>query len=91
MYSNDVLEDIGLTMEKMGRFQEPGYSQLKKDLTEFDYHDQYVNASGAFGDTRKYTAEYTIGKYSFKYYHVLPEGEIFTSLFTITTGNIAST
>ena len=59
------------------------YKQLLDDLSDFDYDKDWVNAPSAYGDTYKFTAEYTIGDFQFKYYHILPEGEIESAKFSI--------
>jgi hypothetical protein len=68
----------------------PIVQRFLDDLSEFDFFDSYVPTTAAMGDTRKYTTTYTIGKYEFEYYHVLPEGEIASSELKIKRGPLQS-
>ena len=58
------------------------YEHILKDLSDYEYDKEWVNAPSAFGDTYKYSVVYTIGDFKFKYHHVLAS-EINSSEFCI--------
>ncbi len=60
------------------------------DLTNFCYDRDWISAPTAFGDTYKYSVEYTIGDYNFKYSHIsgCDFGSLLSPTFTICNGEV---
>ena len=79
---SDIIKDI-VRIFKQNKVYEK-FKRLLDDLSCFDFGKSWVNSPAAFGDTYKYTTEYTIGDFQFKYCHILPEGEISSAKWSIT-------
>nr|QBK91068.1 MAG: hypothetical protein LCPAC202_00420 [Pithovirus LCPAC202] len=77
-----TIKDIVSTFKHSKVYGE--FKELLDDLSKFDFGRSGVNSPAAFGDTYKYTVEYTIGGFQFKYHHVLPEGEISSAKWSVT-------
>lgn len=84
----DVIDDI------IDKIKLNGYDiflPVLKELKDFDYDKKYVNSFGAMGDCHKYTVEYVIGDFEFKYNHLTSDGQIVSGKCKITFDNKTST
>lgn len=78
----DSVKRVNEVAEKLDDF--PVIKAICKDLTNHITEDTWVSAPAAFGDTYKFSVNYTIGDYLFEYSHVSPEtGEMMNPSFEI--------
>lgn len=81
----DVIYDIKENCKQWKQVDAEKYADVEKmlnDLTFYDYDKTYLNSMSACGDTFKYSANYIIGDFEFRYYHVLGD-DIMAAKFQI--------
>lgn len=76
----DIIKDIINNCKHNNLYDK--YKSILDDFKYCDYSKDWVNAPSCYGDTYKWTIEYSIGEYKFVYYHILAS-EIDSSKFTI--------
>jgi hypothetical protein len=60
------------------------FLSIVKDIEDYEYEYEYVNAPAAMGDTHKSSCSYMIKGFVFEYHHINGDGGIFSAEFTIT-------
>lgn len=67
----DVLKDLKYQLKKNHKYTQ--FKSYLEKLENMDASRTWVPMPGAFGDTYKYTSEFSLNDYHFAYSHILPE------------------